>query len=449
MLLQKPPALLAFALRRALIPFSALLTELATAQVFEAAAVAWALPPALDDAQLVALLAVLRTIPTPGNARGPLYPAERELAARGRFADALGDGQDPSLHVFDEVWRRLGPSDLAAWTAAVATRLDALIDDPRADTRKLLDGTKVGLHLLPPSRRDAVLGRLAAAYEVEDARGDYNELDYPYGTIEPGLEMARTFVRAGQTPQALGYVERRDLRFAQVFNAEELEECARIVEAAPSEAAADLEARFTRWAAASTDQEDPAIYLARWLARPGRAVDEAAQAELRRIIGAAKAGEALAELVGNAHAPGDLRDAARARLVTLVDAHVATLAASPSAAAPSRNRAEHAFAVRQLRAALIGLGSDGVALEPPQRAAVAAAARRWSAWFATESTSDWLEPTYTAIAFARLVPGSVPEVAQRFDDLVRAGQTFVAGYEGFEALLGEDRALEIAREMLG
>jgi hypothetical protein len=102
--------------------------------------------------------------------------------------------------------------------------------------------------------------------------------------------------------------------------------------------------------------------------------------------------------------------------------------------------------VRQLRAALVGLGS--VVLDSEQRSIVAAAARRWSIWFATERTSDWLEPAYTAIAFARLVPGGVPEVARRIDDLVRRGQPFIVDYEGFEALLGEERAVEIARAIL-
>jgi hypothetical protein len=448
MLLQKPPALLAFALRRTLIPFSALLAELAGAQVFEAVPVAWALPPALDDEELVALLEVLRAIPTPGHTRGPLHAAERELWARGRIAEALGDGRDPSLPLFDEAWRRLEPSDLAAWTAAVGARLEVLIDDPRTDTLELLAGAKVALQLLPALRREAVLARLSAAYEAEDARGDYDELDYPYGTIDPALEMARTFARAGRTTEALGYVGRREERFAQLFNAEELEECARLVEAVPDEVADDLEDRFTRWARASTDQEDPAVYLSRWLTRSGRSVDGAARAELLRIIDEARAGEALSELVDNERAPGDLRDAAQARLVALVEAHVGTLAAIRPASSPARDWAGHAFAVRQLGAALVGLGSRRVVLDPADRAVIAAAARRWSAWFATESTSDWLDPAHTAIGFARLVPGSVSEAARRFDDMVRAGQPFIVKYEGFEALLGEERAVEIARGML-
>jgi hypothetical protein len=448
MLLQQPASLVAFALRRSLIPFSAVVAELATAQVFEAASLAWALPPFLEDAQLVPFLAALRAIPTPGNVRGPLYPVEKELARRGRFAEALGDGRHVSFVLFDEARAKLGPADLAAWTTAVAAQLDALVNDPKADTLKLLGGAKVALDLLPTARREAVLARLALAYEAEDARGDYAELDYPYGTIDPALEMARTFARAGRTAEARAYVERRDRRFAQLLNAEELDECARIVEDVPAEPAADLEATFTRWARASRDQEDPAVYLARWLTRPGRAVDDAARLELLRIIEEASAGEALAELVASGPAPRDLRDAARARLVALVETHVATLAACPPASSRERDWARHAFAVRQLRASLAGLASEGVALDDAERAVVDAAGRRWSAWFATEDTGDWLEHCYTAIRFAKLVSGSVQEVARRFDDLVRAGEPVIVGYEGFEDLLGEERAVEVARAML-
>ncbi|HEY3821044.1 MAG TPA: hypothetical protein VGL81_27960 [Polyangiaceae bacterium] len=448
MLLEQPSPLVAFALRRSLVPFSALLAELSSAQVFQAANLARALPPFLDEGDLVPLLEVLRRIPTPGNVRGPLLPVERELVRRGRFADALGDGRGLSFQLFEEAWPRLGPADRPAWTTAVIAQLEALVDDAKTTTLKLLDGAKVALHLLPAPRRDGTLVRLASAYEAEDARGDYEGLDYPYGTIDPGLEMACTFARAAQVAQALAYVEHRGGRFAQVFNAEELEECARIVDAVPPGHMADLESRFTVWAKASVDQEDPAVYLARWLTRPGRVLDRTARAELTRILEEARAGEALGELVGNAHAPEDLRAAARARLVELVVEHVATLATSPPASSPERDWARHAFASRQLRAAIVGLRSRGVALDEPCRAVVDAAARRWSAWFANESTSDWLEHGYTAIGFAQLVPGAVPEAARRFDDLARAGEPLIAGYDGFEALLGEDRAVEMVRALL-
>src|SRR5262249_17900744 len=123
---------------------------------------------------------------------------------------------------------------------------------------------------------------------------------------------------------------------------------------------------------------------------------------------------------------------------TLLTGYVHTLVAVASPGA-------HPFARRQLRAALVGLTNPATALDDAQRSAIAAAARSWSAWFATEKTSDWLGPADTAVFFARIARSEVPEAVRRFDDLVRAGDHYMLGIEGWEELLGEARAIEIAR----
>lgn len=431
------PSLIAFALRHALVSFEEVLARTRAAATHEAASCASGLAPSLDDAQLMTLLGVLRE-------RYLEVPVQLELAKRGHCAEAL----PVALRLFDDVWPHLAPGDRKTWASAAAEQLEALIDNPSTRTLALFDGAKVATAFLAPERQRDTVARLERAYEKENASGDYAELEYPYGQVHPGLAMARICASVGEIDKCLSYLEAREGECAFFLNAEELEDCAHIVDSVAADQRPALEARFLRWAQAPTEDEDPLVYAARWLTRPGRVQDAATAEAVRLVVSAATGAEALAELAMNAHAPRSFRDLARGRLVALAEGYATTLAAAPPVASGERNWEKHAFAVRQLEPAVTALCAKDAALGADQRTALASVARTWSRWIARETTANWVEHARIAIALANGSLEHMPEAAKRFDDEVRAGRSFIVDFEGWDRLFTPERALEVARSLL-
>jgi hypothetical protein len=425
-----PVPLVAFAVARSLVSLD---DVIASTDERALGPLGWGLARSLDDAQLAAFLAVARA-----RQRGPVYPLVEELLRRGRYSAAFGNGTWLAMDLVDRAIS--SAPETGPWIAVATRELEALAARDETSTRTLLASAKVALRYLDAPARAAMSARLAEGFTQESERGDYAELDYPYGTIDPTLEMARTWASVGDRAGALAFVENREGRYAAFLNGEELVECARLTVLVP-----ELESRFTRWADASTEQEDPLLYAMRWRLRHERARTAASEREVLALVARAEASEALAELSLDEQAPESWRLAARARLLAAVERHVTTLSTSAPASSPRRDWRANAFAIRQLRAALVGLVDPSVPLEPAQRATLAVAARAWATWFATEKTGDWLEHVYTASRFARLSREAIAPLQTRFEELSR---DVLLGIDGWDAIFDDERAIEIARAAL-
>jgi hypothetical protein len=365
------------------------------------------------------------------------------MLARGAWEAALRDRPDPA-----EAWQLLSRLDAAlatasdegrrAWVEAGASVLVPLLDEEIAaaeaggrdpcdtGTLVLLVGAKHLAAHLPASTGQRLLAHLERHVAAESAAGCYDELDYPYGTPDPALELAHALATGGEPARAEAQLTERDGRFAQFLNDEELAEAAQTLAAFEPARRDAWWPKLQRWARA-TDAESGAPSFHRteiaWLLAvlPEDGLDRELDGRIDRTLGAA----ALHALVTHALPSARLRAAARTSLVECITADADGLARPD---ATDFERMWHRTALRAGAAAAAHVAPE---LTAAQHDAVADAAAVWSRRVADAERAAALSHLPIAIALA---PAWRRAIAPALVVMRRLPAEHVATHPGWENL---------------
>jgi hypothetical protein len=431
------PALLAFGLREELVSFQTILELARSAPPWEAAQLSRGLASCLDDGQLQALQAALRS-------RGVQAIAlQSRLIERRCLSAALGDPPELSFELFDGALSSLPEADRAVWIALVTSKLARLLERPEATLTKL-HGAKVALRYLPAPARARALASITGAFEEEAASGQYGDLE-----LDPTLELARTHASVGSVARALALLEEREQRNASFTSQQEIAECASVLECLPAEVRGEAYGRFLRWARATgSGGEGEGVSEVKWLTATAWAVEHGADADLLRIVSRSTMAEALAEMLRcNALAPA-VQEAALERLVTLTETYVQAL--QQTTEGPSvKDWKRHGTAVRQLGVSVWAIGRYATERPASWEPRLRAAARSWSRWLATQDIAfDSLPHVNTLIAWAPQCREDLAGAIEQVASLGRARPSWFVGLERWDVVLPLDEARELARAAL-
>lgn len=353
------------------------------------------------------------------------YVVARTLLSRG-MCDAVLSREWPTGRLIDWCGELVARGAFEpALLAKLAAQLELEIDtDAKLDELEVL-GLKRTLDRLEPALQAKVLDWLEPRVAEGNESGRYEELDYPYGQVDPNVEITLCFLRASDPDKAEAYLQER-AKWPQMMHWEELLDLVRICELMPDGRRRRWWERFRAWA--RTGDARGSVPRAEsleteWLLRAATPWQSHESELLARI---AHAEASTVQMVLDVDGSRAVRDAARSRAVDLFERHVRDL---------TEGRDDHYQLIGAVRCAAEAL--DGVAdeLTDDERTRVAAAATRWAAWFAGYDVGDWLPHRYTAIALAGSWLPEIDVAAQRLRRQVEAGDDDLLTYQGAERLL--------------
>jgi hypothetical protein len=382
----------------------------------------------VDDATLVALAGALR--------RGevPALPLVAELIARGFVDDAVALTDEPWFGDLRAARDRAPRERWQAWIPGGVARFRDMRARSDVDSVTLLTAAETVIDLLPPAERDAAVDDLFAQYQRDVEAGWYDELDYPYGEIDPTLRMARTFLFAGRSAAAVEALTERDGRYPALLNFDEVESARGIIGAMPSSLRSEWYWRLRDWAKRSDDDNyRDGRYECTWLVEGHDLYPDAVESRLPPLIAEATTPGLLRAITHRPALPAGLRARAAAKAVELVEALVPRAArAKPSA---------HGW---QLRAGVGALADASALLTDAQRARLSPSAVRWARWFTGDGrNATRLEVLQTAIDWARVCPDEMVPVADALLERIRRGDLYVLRRRRWDRLYSDERVRSI------
>ena len=329
--------------------------------------------------------------------------------------------------------------DRRVFFARVAERL--LQGCERGEVRTLtLLGAKYFIEYLEDSVRGRLLAWLEPRVRAENDAGEYQELDYAYGQVDPLIELSMCFARADRAERAVACLEQRDRSGPEMMHWTELLDLAAVSDALPEGLRARWWPRLRVWARATDESghgEEGESLETEWLlrARPPHGTD--VEPGLLELVTDAPLPQRLRGVLALS-ASGRLRDRARARLVEMIAAMVADLVAGSK---------ERYRVIRAIRSAAGTVGAVARELTDVEHRTVGDAARAWASWFAGYQTRDWLDHQQTAIGFAGAWRAEIEAAAARLRGQVARGDEHLLACEGWERLFSDEdlRALRDRR----
>jgi hypothetical protein len=140
----------------------------------------------VDDDTVVALAAALR-------ARGvDARKLVLSLAQRGFAREAIELTDEPWIHEVRAVRDAIDIAQLAPWRDHILGELHRQLGEEERNSVSLLTTAEVGIELMAADDRAAIVEELFRMYSRDAEAGWYDELDYPYGEIDPTLRIAGT-----------------------------------------------------------------------------------------------------------------------------------------------------------------------------------------------------------------------------------------------------------------
>ncbi|MFE4924754.1 hypothetical protein [Streptomyces sp. NPDC056661] len=338
--------------------------------------------------------------------------------------------QESFFYQLDEALR--APGDVPAGVIAEGVRLLGEVGDDVAQLGSFLlalAGAKTLARHLPAKQLKALVATLQERHRAGLKAGEFDELDYPYGTIDPTLELARCLAAAGDESAAEAALDVRAGYQLGYMNIEEVNEACAIVSAWDRGRQKAAWQRFTTWAAEEEDRpygfaQCRAVWFVATCAYPFGHLSHAALGDLIPELGA----EALGRVTAEPTVPEALRKAALDRLVFLI----ATMSFNDCY---SFGNAVH------------GLASAANLLSVAQREKVIAQARAWVAWLMTVGKGDTSPIMTTAFSWARVDPIVLAPARQHLINLADQGQDGIFGYDGWEQLFNADEVAAKLKEL--
>jgi len=387
-----------------------------------------------NDRKARRLLAAAKAYDEAGPGRFVLTITAQTLIEHGRYAPVLelpwsitrlvGFGANAA--------EQLDAEGRSAFLSVVAERLRAVTAGSEPADTLTITTTKHFIQYLDEDLARALIAWLEPRVESEDAAGEYEELDYAYGQVDPVVELALCCARAGQPETACRHLQARDSRGPVLMHLTELFDLAAIVNLLPEELRATWWPRIRGWAVAA----DSSGYVlegesleTEWLLRAAAPMGTDVDGPLTALVEAAVLPQRLHDVLELATTP-KVRALARRRLVEMTSALVTDLVSG---------NGEQGHRIRALRAAATTLEEQFEQLDDIARRAIAEAVRKWAAWLARYDTCDWLEHHYTAIAFAKWWRDEIEPAAARLRAEVASGNRELLRRAGWERLFSEDQ----------
>jgi hypothetical protein len=363
--------------------------------------------------------------------RGLAFAAARQLIERGLWREVIEHPWPPPQLVAlgPPAAQSLRADERRGFFERVAEHL--LRGGDRGEVRSLtMLGAKHFVEYLEESARGRLLAWLEPRVRAEYDAGDYQELGYAYGQVDPLIELATCFARAGRAERAVTYLEERDRDWPRMMHRDELLDLAAVCDALPGDLNARWWPRLRGWARTADEsgsgQEGESLET-EWLLRARAPEGTDVEPDLVGLVAGAPLPQRLGGVLEVSRSPR-VRETARARLVEMLAEMVAELAAGSA----RRDRL-----VRAIRSAAGAVATRAGELTEAQHRMVGGAARAWADWFAGYETADWLEHRYTAIGFASAWRADIEPAAARLREQVARGDRALLACGGWERLFSE------------
>ena len=404
---------------------AALLAELTPS---DALRVAWAFS-ALDDDLIVGLAKQLATRSL------PLLPIATTLLERGLVEEALEFSPAVNAGQLAMALSHTAPAKLERWIEQCVEELRQLVNND-APTLTLLEVAEVAIPFVPAHEQRAIVGLIEPRFHRELANGEYNELMYAYGEIDPGLRMARVLVNVGQADKVLAILDEREKAYGAFFNFEEMAAARRLLELMEPSPREQIFWRFRDWAkGADANNYKDRRYEAQWLVYGLDWHRTLVHRALYQLVADAPGATPFFSIV-HADLPAELHEHMCARLIELVEDVM------PHATQPDQGRHvwELLSAVQVLARAAHGLSID-------QRHQLADPARRWASWYVSSSGTNGLEQLQTAVGWASCWRSEIEPAVKLIFDTFQGGNHYLLRVADWEALFSPDRLARIIESL--
>lgn len=337
----------------------------------------------VDDDTLVALARALRARGI--DARALVVP----LAQRGFAPDAIALTDEHWISEVRTVRDLVELEQLAPWRDHLLGELRRLLGEQERNSVSLLTAAEVGIEFVTAEERAEIVEDLFQLYTRDAEAGWYDELDYPYGEIDPTLRLARVFIVAGQPERGLDALKERDGRYPAFLNFDELEAAAGLLCQLDGAKRDEWFWRLCEWARlADQDNYKDRRFEAAWLCLAHTRGLANVESELHQLVTHAPKPSPLCSVTQLPTLPASVRAAALATAVELVEALV-----------PAATRSTPNAAVWQLLAGTSALANAAGELTDAQRQRLHPTAARWARWY-VDKGSGALEQRQTAVAWA-------------------------------------------------
>jgi hypothetical protein len=253
-----------------------------------------------------------------------------------------------------------------------------------------------------------MLALLERRVEREGKRGLYDEIDSPYGAVDPTLDLARTLALGGEARRAEAQLRDRARRYAAFLNDEELVAVLETLRHFPLARRRAWWPRLRNWARKADRAmglQKSGYYEAALLARGPS--PEIAERDLLALLAKGRLGSpALRGVLRSPEISDRVRTRFRRALVATLERDARGLSD------PKANPFEHSRRVRHVCCGAMTVAELSDELGARERAVVAKACRSWNRWLTGAVTTDWLDAAQTAVAFTSAwAPEIQPAVA--------------------------------------